>query len=88
MQPRDRRHDHLALGMSPRATLSLQSAARVRAAADGRHFVTPDDLKALAGPVLAHRVLLTPDAQLQGATPDDAVEDLLRQVPVPAPTPP
>ena len=83
-----RHHGHLALGMSPRATLSLQRVARARAAAEGRHYVTPDDLKALAGPVLAHRVLLTPDAQLQGINPDDAVEDLLRQVPVPSPAPP
>ena len=53
---RRRRHPHLALGMSPRATLALQRAARARAAAAGRNYVVPDDLKALAGPVLAHRL--------------------------------
>ncbi len=54
-----RRHPQLALGMSPRATLSLQRVARARAAADGRAYVVPDDLKALAEPVLAHRLLVT-----------------------------
>ena len=61
-----RRHPALALGMSPRATLSLQRATRARAAAQGRNYVMPDDVKALAGPVLAHRLMLTPEAQLQG----------------------
>ena len=63
-----RRHPHLALGMSPRATLALQRVARARAAASGRTYVVPDDLKALAEPVLAHRLLVTPEAQLQGIT--------------------
>ena len=63
-----RRHPHLALGMSPRATLALQRVARARAAASGRSYVVPDDLKALAEPVLAHRLLVTPEAQLQGIT--------------------
>lgn len=78
-----RHHPHLALGMSPRAALGLQRVARARAAAAGREFVVPDDLKALAHPVLAHRLLLTPEAQLQGVTSDDAVDDLLRTVPLP-----
>ena len=56
----------LALGMSPRATLALQRVARARAATAGRTYVVPDDVKALAGPVLAHRLLLSPEAQLQG----------------------
>jgi MoxR-like ATPase len=72
------------LGMSPRAALGLLRAARVWAAADGRDFVTPDDIKLLARPVLSHRMVLAPDAQLRGTTPDDAVADLLRTTPVPA----
>ena len=78
-----RRHPHLALGMSPRASLGLQRVARARAAAAGRAFVVPDDLKALARPVLAHRLLTTPEAQLQGFTSEEAVDDLLRTVPIP-----
>jgi MoxR-like ATPase len=61
-----RRHPALALGMSPRATLALQRASRARAAAAGRSFVVPDDIKALAEPVLSHRLALTPDAAMQG----------------------
>ena len=78
-----RRHPHLALGMSPRATLSLLRVARSRAAAQGRAYVVPDDIKALAGPVLAHRLVLTPEASMQSADARDVVDDLLRKVPVP-----
>jgi len=79
-----RRHPHLALGMSPRATLALQRVARARAAANGRTYVVPDDLKALAEPVLAHRLLVTPEAQLQGISAGDALTEVLRSVPIPA----
>ncbi len=78
-----RRHAALTLGMSPRATLSLLRAARSRAAASGRAYVVPDDVKALAGPVLAHRLVLTPEAQLQGIDASGVVDDLLRTVAVP-----
>ena len=78
-----RHHPQLALGMSPRASLGLQRVARARAAAAGREFVVPDDLKALAHPVLDHRLLLTPEAQIQGYRSADAVDDLLRTVPLP-----
>jgi MoxR-like ATPase len=78
-----RRHPHLALGMSPRATLALQRVARARAAAQGRSYVVPDDLKALAEPVLAHRLLVTPEAQLQGIAAADALGEVLHAVPVP-----
>ena len=79
-----RRHPGLALGMSPRATLSLQRAARAYAAAQGRNYVLPDDVKVLAGPVLAHRLMLTPEAQLQGSDAADVVADVLGSVPVPS----
>ena len=82
-----RRHPQLALGMSPRATLSLMRVSRARASADGRTFVVPDDLKALAGPVLGHRLLVTAEAQLQGISSVDALDEILRSVPVPAGTP-
>ena len=81
-----RRHPHLTLGMSPRATLSLQRVIRGRAAAIGRNYVVPDDIKALAEPVLAHRLLVTPEAQLQGITSGDALREVLQSVPVPTGT--
>jgi MoxR-like ATPase len=79
-----RRHPQVALGMSPRATLALQRAARARAAAAGRSYVIPDDVKALAEPVLAHRIAVSPDAHLAGLTSRRVVAEVLAQVPVPA----
>ena len=79
-----RRHPALALGMSPRATLALQRASRARAAAAGRSFVVPDDIKALAEPVLSHRLALTPEAAMQGVAAGEVVADVLRHVPVPS----
>ena len=78
-----RRHGDLALGMSPRATLALQRTIRARAAANGRAYALPDDVKALAQPVLAHRLLVTPEAQLRGATAADAISEILGSLPVP-----
>jgi MoxR-like ATPase len=79
-----RRHPHLALGMSPRATLSVQRVVRARAAAHGRNYVVPADIKALADHVLAHRLLVTPEAQLQGLTATDVLREVLQSVPVPS----
>jgi MoxR-like ATPase len=78
-----RRHPNVALGMSPRATLALQRAARARAAAAGRTYAIPDDIKALADPVLSHRIVLSSDAQLQGISASKVVADVLSAVPVP-----
>ena len=83
-----RRHPQVSLGMSPRATLSLMRVARARAAADGRPYVLPDDLKTLARPVLAHRLLVTAEAQLQGTGAGDLLDEILRTVPVPTDTAP
>jgi MoxR-like ATPase len=81
-----RHHPSVAIGMSPRATLSLQRAARARAAAAGRGYVIPDDVKALAEPVLAHRLVLAPDAMLQGISTRTVVQDVLASVAVPTRT--
>jgi MoxR-like ATPase len=78
-----RRHPALAIGMSPRATLALQKAARARAAASGREYVVPDDFKALAHPVLTHRLVLTPESAMQGVDAYEVLDDVLRHVPVP-----
>jgi MoxR-like ATPase len=79
-----RAHPRLALGMSPRAVLNLQRAGKARAAAAGRSYVVPDDLKALAEPVLAHRLVVTPEAQLAGMRSGDLLGEVLRSVPVPS----
>ena len=78
-----RNHQNLALGISPRAVLAMQRAGRARAAALGREFVTPDDIKALAGPLLEHRLLLTPEASLSGLGPAEVLEEVLGSVAVP-----
>jgi MoxR-like ATPase len=74
----------LRLGASPRAGLQLVRAARSRAAMDGRDYVLPDDVQALAVPVLAHRLLATAEAQLSRRTPEDLVARLVQQLPLPA----
>jgi MoxR-like ATPase len=73
----------IELGASPRASIALLKAAQVIAASEGRTFVTPDDVKPMVAPVLRHRVMLHADAQLQGVTADERIEDILRAVPVP-----
>ncbi len=78
-----RRHPAVALGISPRGTLSLQRVARARAAAQGRIYVTDDDIKAIASQVTAHRMILRPEAVLQGTTASGVITDVLRAVPVP-----
>jgi MoxR-like ATPase len=75
----------LRLGASPRATLHLIRAARAAAALDNREYVLPDDLQALAVPVLAHRLLPTAEAQIARRTAEQVVADLVRTVPVPEP---
>ncbi|MEY9963723.1 MoxR-like ATPase [Streptacidiphilus sp. MAP12-16] len=75
----------LRLGASPRATLHLLRAARAAAALDGREYVIPDDLQALAVPVLAHRLLPTAETQLGRRTTEQVVRDLVLQLPIPHP---
>jgi MoxR-like ATPase len=71
------------LGASPRGSVALLRAVRVRAASQGRAFTLPEDVKALAGPVLAHRLILTPEAELSGRTGADVIAEVLARVPVP-----
>ncbi|MEV1287967.1 MoxR family ATPase [Micromonospora sp. NPDC049679] len=73
----------LRLGASPRATLQLVRTARAVAALDGRDYVLPDDLQALAVPVLAHRIIPTADAQVARRTTDAIVADLVHRLPLP-----
>ena len=80
---RTRTHPDLALGASPRGTLHLYRAAQARAALHGRDFVIPDDLKALAEPVLAHRVILRPNAEMQGQSGSKIIASVLEREHVP-----
>ncbi len=73
----------LRLGASPRGSLGLVRAAQALAASEGRNFVTGDDIKRLIAPVLAHRLLLSPDAQLRGVTAERVLDDAVRSVEVP-----
>ncbi len=77
--------DHAAfdLGASPRASLALFRAARAHAAIEGRDYVRPDDVKALAHAVLSHRLLLSSNTRLRGRTADDVLDEILGEVPVP-----
>ncbi|WP_040336703.1 AAA family ATPase [Candidatus Blastococcus massiliensis] len=78
-----RRSPHLRLGASPRAGLQLLRAARASAALAGRDLVLPDDVKELAGPVLAHRLLMAPESAGAGRTAEQVVAELLATLPVP-----
>ena len=78
-----RKHPELYLGASPRASIALLRAARAAAAAEGRDYVIPDDVKALAGPLLAHRLIVSADAAMSGRTSESVLAELLNEVPVP-----
>jgi MoxR-like ATPase len=73
----------LRLGASPRATLHLLRASRARAALDGRDFVIPDDVQALALPVLAHRLLASAEALVARQMPEQVLAAIVGQVPLP-----
>jgi MoxR-like ATPase len=80
-------HPQVRVGVSPRGVIALTKAASAYALLDGRHYVVPQDLESLVEPVFAHRLLLSPDAQLRGATAGEVLRGVLASVPVPAATP-
>src|SRR5271168_3695952 len=75
-------HPDVALGASPRASLCLLRCARARALLDGRHYFTHEDVQAMTQPVLGHRLLIRPEAEVEGKQVADIVRELLDQVPV------
>jgi MoxR-like ATPase len=79
-----RSHEDLRLGASPRATLHLLRVSRAWAALDGRDYVIPDDVQALAVPVLAHRLLPTPEALVAGQFPEQVLAGIVSRLPLPA----
>ena len=81
-----RKSKALRFGASPRGSLGLMRTGQALAALRGRDFVLPDDIKHLVVPVLAHRLILTDEERLRGGTPEHLLEEILGQIPVPAPT--
>ena len=77
-----REHADITLGASPRAALSLLRTARARALLNGRTFFTHEDVQAMAVPVLGHRLILRPEAEIEGKVVDAIIADIIRQVPV------
>lgn len=78
-----RQHESVLVGAGPRATQSLMMAARAAAAISGRDFVTPDDIKAMAVPVLEHRIILRPEFEIEGLSVAEVIQQILQQVAVP-----
>jgi MoxR-like ATPase len=80
---RTRADENILVGAGPRATQSLLRAARAWAALSGRDFVSPDDIRAVASPVIEHRLLLRPESELEGMRPSEVLDRILHEVPVP-----
>jgi MoxR-like ATPase len=78
-----REHADIYLGASPRGSLGLYRAGQAKAAMDGRSYVLPDDIKALAVPVLGHRMVVSPSARLRNLSSDKIVQEILNSLPVP-----
>jgi MoxR-like ATPase len=74
----------IQVGASPRGSLALMKLSRCRAALDGRDYVTPDDVKSVAVPALAHRLTLRPELWVQRVSAEDVVQERLDTVPTPA----
>ena len=78
-----REHDDVHLGGSPRASIALFRTAQALAAVAGRNFVLPDDVKRMALPVLAHRLILRPESRLRKVTPASVINEILTELSVP-----
>ncbi|NNE33990.1 MAG: MoxR family ATPase [Rhodothermales bacterium] len=78
-----RDHSALYVGGSPRASLAILTAAKAMAALSGRDFVTPEDIRDVADAVLGHRILLTPEAEMEGIRPKDVIKSVIEKIEVP-----
>ncbi|WP_310992062.1 AAA family ATPase [Aequorivita marina] len=78
-----RTNANLYLGASPRASLAIMNASKALAAMSGRDFVTPDDIKKIAPSVLRHRIMLTPEREMEGITPDKVVQQIIETIEIP-----
>ncbi|GGD98453.1 AAA family ATPase [Planktosalinus lacus] len=78
-----RNHPHLYLGASPRASIAIMNASKAFAAINGRDFVTPDDIKKTLTPVMRHRIILSPEREMEGMTPENVIDMISKSVEVP-----
>ncbi|UAB80483.1 MoxR family ATPase [Marixanthomonas sp. SCSIO 43207] len=78
-----RNHPHLYLGGSPRASLAIMNASKAFAAINGRDFVTPDDVKRSLTPVLRHRVIVSPEREMEGMTPETVIDMIAQSIEIP-----
>lgn len=78
-----RTHPHLYLGGSPRASIAVMNASKAFAAINGRDFVTPEDIKKALYPVLRHRIILSPEREMEGMTTEDVIEMIIQSVEIP-----
>ncbi len=78
-----RNNSSLYLGASPRASLAILRSSKANAAIKGRDFVTPEDIVEMAGPVMRHRIILTPEKEMEGVTADELIESIIKNIEVP-----
>jgi MoxR-like ATPase len=78
-----RNNSALYLGASPRASLAILRSAKANAAIKGRDFVTPEDIVEMAGPVMRHRIILTPEKEMEGISEDELIENIIKNIEVP-----
>ncbi len=78
-----RTNSALSLGASPRASLGILAAAKAFAAMDGRDFITPDDVKSVTPSVLCHRIMLTPEKEMEGIAPEDVIKQIIARIEIP-----
>ncbi|NAY93176.1 AAA domain-containing protein [Muricauda sp. JGD-17] len=78
-----RTNANLYLGASPRASIAILDASKALAAINGRDFITPDDIKKVTGPVLGHRIMLTPEREMEGLTADQVVKQIVDSIEIP-----
>ncbi|MGB7784952.1 MAG: MoxR family ATPase [Salinimicrobium sp.] len=80
---KSRNHPHLFLGGSPRASIAIMNAAKAVAAVDGRDFVIPEDILKVLSPVLGHRIILSPEREMEGSTPENVIDMIAHSVEIP-----
>ncbi len=78
-----RNHPHLYLGGSPRASIAVLNASKAFAAINGRDFVIPEDIKKVVSPILRHRIIVTPEREMEGMTADKVIDMIVQSVEVP-----
>ena len=78
-----RNHKSIYLGASPRASLAIMNASKAMAAINGRDFVTPEDILEVIPPVLRHRIILSPDKEMEGITEDTVLRQIIQTMDIP-----